>query len=87
MNQQVKLGKKYIGKGHPCMIIAEISCNHLQKKEIAIKLIEEAKKAGADAVKFQAYTPGTMTLNPDKLQEKEKEHFLNSTSKCNSTCR
>jgi pseudaminic acid synthase len=76
MNQKIKLGKKFIGKGHPCMIIAEISCNHLQKKEIALKLIEEVKKAGADAVKFQAYTPDTMTLNPDNLQEKEKENFL-----------
>jgi len=75
MNQKIKLGKRYIGKDHLCMIIAEISCNHLQKKEIAIKLIEEAKKAGADAVKFQAYTPDTMTLNPNKLQKKEKEHF------------
>ena len=76
MNQKIKLGKEFIGKGHPCMIIAEISCNHLQKKEIALKLIEEAKKSGADAVKFQAYTPDTMTLNPDKLQQKEKEYFL-----------
>jgi len=76
MNQKIKLGKRYIGKDHPCMIIAEISCNHLQKKEIALKLIDEAKKAGADAVKFQAYTPDTMTLNPDYLQEKEKENFI-----------
>ena len=76
MTKKIKLGKRYIGNGHPCMIIAEISCNHLQNKEIALKLIEEAKKAGADAVKFQAYTPDTMTLNPDKLQEKEKENFV-----------
>ena len=50
MTKKIKLGKRYIGNGHPCMIIAEISCNHLQNKEIALKLIEEAKKAGADAV-------------------------------------
>ncbi|MFT4344206.1 MAG: pseudaminic acid synthase [Candidatus Woesearchaeota archaeon] len=76
MTKEIKLGKRLIGKGHPCMIVAEISCNHLQDKNIALKLIEEAKKAGADAVKFQAYTPDTMTLNPDNLLEKEKENFL-----------
>ena len=57
------------------MIVAEISCNHLQDKNTALKLIDEAKKAGADAVKFQAYTPETMTLNPDKLQDNEKKNF------------
>lgn len=75
MNQEIKIGNTIIGEGHPCMIVAEISCNHLQDKKIALKLIEEAKKAGADAVKFQAYTPETMTLNPDKLQGDEKKHF------------
>ena len=57
------------------MIVAEISCNHMQDKAMALKLIEEAKNAGADAVKFQAYTPDTMTLDPEKLQEKEKHSF------------
>lgn len=75
MNQEMKIGNTIIGEGHPCMIVAEISCNHLQDKKTALKLIEEAKKAGADAVKFQAYTPETMTLNPDKLQDNEKTHF------------
>jgi pseudaminic acid synthase len=75
MSKEIKLGKRTIGEGHPCMIVAEISCNHLQNKEMALKLIKEAKKSGADAVKFQAYTPDTMTLNPDKMQDKEKENF------------
>jgi len=46
-------------------IIAEISANHAQDFKLAVKLIKEAKKAGADAVKFQAYTPDTMTLDVD----------------------
>ena len=75
MNKEIKIGKLTIGESHPCLIVAEISCNHLQNRETALKLIEEAKKAGADAVKFQAYTPDTMTLNPDRLQDKEKENF------------
>lgn len=44
-------------------IIAEISANHNQDFDTAIKLIRKAKECGADAVKFQAYTPETMTLD------------------------
>lgn len=44
-------------------IIAELSANHNQKKEIALESIKAAKEAGADAVKIQTYTADTMTLN------------------------
>ncbi len=46
-------------------IIAEISANHGQDFDRAVRLIREAKECGADAVKFQAYTPDTMTINAD----------------------
>lgn len=47
-------------------IIAEVSCNHGGLLDNAIELITAAKHAGADAVKFQAYTPDTITLNCHK---------------------
>lgn len=46
-------------------IIAELSANHNQKKDIALKTIEAAKNAGADAVKIQTYTADTITLDCD----------------------
>lgn len=64
--RRIRIGDRYVGEGEPVFIVAEISCNHLQKKEYALKLIEEAKKAGADAVKFQTYTPDTLTIDSDK---------------------
>ena len=47
-------------------IIAEMSANHNQHKEVALETIRAAKKAGADAVKIQTYTADTITLNCDK---------------------
>lgn len=49
-----------------CFIIAEVSANHGQDFETAVRMVREAKRCGADAVKFQTYTPDTITLNSDK---------------------
>lgn len=46
-------------------IIAEVSANHGQNFNRAVALIKKAKECGADAVKFQAYTPDTVTINAD----------------------
>lgn len=46
-----------------CFIVAEISANHGQDFDCAVAMIKEAKKCGADAVKFQCYTPDILTLN------------------------
>jgi len=43
-----------------------MSANHNGNIDRAFKIIDEAKKAGADAVKLQTYTPDTITLNCDK---------------------
>ncbi|MBI3601355.1 MAG: pseudaminic acid synthase [Candidatus Omnitrophica bacterium] len=48
-----------------CFIIAEISANHGQNFQRAIQLIKLAKECGADAVKFQCYTPDTLTIDVD----------------------
>ncbi len=47
----------FVGKGFPTFIIAEIGINHNGSIEITKKLIDEAVKAGCDAVKFQKRTP------------------------------
>ncbi|MFI5237076.1 MAG: N-acetylneuraminate synthase family protein [Ignavibacteriales bacterium] len=57
MDREIKYSKGLIGDGHPVFIIAEIGINHNGSLEIAKKLIEGAKAAGCNAVKFQKRTP------------------------------
>ncbi len=54
----------------PPYIIAELSANHNGKLETGLRIIEEAKKAGADAVKLQTYTADTITLDCDSEEFK-----------------
>ncbi len=46
-----------------CFIIAELSANHNQRKDIAIDTIRAARQAGADAIKLQTYTADTITID------------------------
>lgn len=58
-----EIGNRRIGQGNPVYIVAEMSANHGQDFEQAIKIVEAAKAAGADAIKVQTYTPDTLTIN------------------------
>lgn len=50
-----KIKDKTIGPGHPVFIIAEIGVNHNGDVDLALEMISEAAKAGADCVKFQTF--------------------------------
>ncbi|MBD63440.1 MAG: pseudaminic acid synthase [Gammaproteobacteria bacterium] len=62
----IEINKRKISSKHYPYVIAELSANHNGSIEIAKKIIEEAKKANADAVKLQTYTADTITLNSNK---------------------
>lgn len=53
---KIKVGSKFIGQGEPVFIVAEIGNNHNGDFEMAKRLVSEAARAGADAVKFQKRT-------------------------------
>ena len=61
------------GNSKKPFFVAEISSNHNVILENAKKLILDAKKFGADAVKLQTYTPSTMTVNSRKKYFKINE--------------
>ena len=65
MGARIQINSRTIGVDYPTYIVAEISGNHQQNFEQAVKIIEAAKEAGADAVKLQTYTADTLTIDCD----------------------
>lgn len=61
--QTIRIGNKEINEHSPCLIIAELSCNHQQDFQKAKDTIKAIAETGADAVKLQTYTPETITFN------------------------
>jgi len=61
----MKIGTREIGYDQPVFVVAEISCNHAGSEQLAHQLIRAADRAGADAVKFQCYTPDELAPQSD----------------------
>lgn len=64
-HERIEINGRRIGIGEPVYMVAELSANHNQEFDQAVELVEAAKRAGADAVKLQTYTPDTMTIKCD----------------------
>ena len=64
--KKMKIGTHQIDHQSSVFIIAELSANHNGSLATAIDTIKAAKRAGADAIKFQTYTADTLTLDCDK---------------------
>ena len=65
MSNNIRIDDRLIGRNQTPYIIAEMSANHNGQLDVALRIIEEAKRAGADAVKLQTYRPDTITLKSD----------------------
>lgn len=66
VRKEITIGERKVGRGHPVLIVAEMSANHNMDYNRAVEIMYQAKEAGADAVKIQTYTADTITIDSDK---------------------
>lgn len=66
MATELKIGDRTIGEGHPVFIMAEAGANHNGDLDLARKLVDVAKAAGCDCVKFQTFTASEFCADPTK---------------------
>ena len=62
MTETIHIAGRQIGEKFPVYVIAEVSANHNQDYNQAVRILHAAKDAGADAVKLQTYTADTITI-------------------------
>lgn len=75
MVKKIKIGKKIISTKSPVFIIAEAGVNHNGDLDLALKLIDAAAKAGADAVKFQTFKASQVVTAQGKMAEYQKKNI------------
>lgn len=64
----MKIGSRKIGLSEQPFIIAEMSGNHNQSLERAMRIIDEAADCGVDAIKLQTYTADTITIDSHRSE-------------------
>lgn len=76
MNKEIFIGSHRIAADAPTFIIAEMSANHLQDYDRALRILHAAKEAGADCIKLQTYTADTITIDSDAEPFQNREGTL-----------
>lgn len=95
---EIKIGSRKIGEKYPIFVIAEAGINHNGSLTIAKKLVNMAKKAGADCIKFQTHIveeemtqtkilPGKISKTPLWDIIKNCQLTVNEEEKLNEYCK
>lgn len=69
MLETLRIGERTIGRGQPCLVIAEIGVNHNGDLDTALAMVDAVADAGAECVKFQTFSADEFMNNPDETYE------------------
>ena len=76
MDQRIAFGRVVIGEDCPVAVIAEVACEHLGSLEIAKRMVEAAKEAGVDIIKFQLHLPEEMLPDTIRFERESLDEIL-----------
>ncbi len=82
---EIKINNRIIGEAHKPFVIAEIGINHEGKFDLAIKLIDDAHKAGCECVKFQTHIIEDEMLPNDVIPGNANESIWEIMKRCRLT--
>ena len=73
--KDIKIGNKIVGENKKPFVIAEAGVNHNGSLELALKLIDKAKEAGADAIKFQTFKAEQVVTSSGVMADYQKKNL------------
>lgn len=76
------IASRRIGRAHPPLVIAEIGINHEGSFEKAVRMVEEAARAGCECVKFQAHVIEDEMIPNDVIPGNAKESIWDIMKRC-----
>lgn len=80
VNEPIYIHDRKIGRDEPVFIIAEAGVNHNGKLELAKKMVDKAKRAGVDAVKFQTFKAEDLVTENSEMADYQKKNISKDQS-------
>ncbi len=73
--KKIKIGDRLIGENQPVFVVAEAGVNYNGRLDLTLKMVDAAKEAGADAIKFQTFRAEQIVVPQTKMAPYQKKNI------------